>query len=158
MRDKHEFWTEVRVKENCSSFVIALSSQVKIEYRYFYPLFYLSLYRSRSSMPNERKKGTLRWVHTAVFLVILITLHNFSCSVWFKRQCMHDGSVLKYSVFNDRRPVKVFQSVFFTVLIFRFASTGQRISMQTNKRALSGCHYIYGQYNKWTADHGLRTG
>ena len=136
MRDKHEFWTEVRVKENCLSFVIALSSQVKIEYRYFYPLFYLSLYRSRSSMPNERTKGTLRWVHTAVFLVILITLHNFSCSFWFKLQCMHDCSVLKYSVFNDRWPVKVFQSIFFTVLIFRFASTGQRIYNANKQKSL----------------------
>ena len=141
MRDKHEFWTEVRVKENCLSFVIALSSsnsQVKIEVSLrlsiFLPTVLPVVIQKQKLNAEWKKKGTLRWVCTAVFLVILITLHNFSCSFWFKLQCMHecmpnliarrDYTVLKYSVCNnDRRPVKVFQSVFFTgLLIFRFAS------------------------------------
>ena len=48
-----------------------------------------------------------------------------------------DCTVLKYSVFNDRRPVKAFQSVFFTgLLIFRFAFTGQRIYNLNKQKSL----------------------
>ena len=48
-----------------------------------------------------------------------------------------DCTVLKYSDFNDRRPVKVFQSVFFTgLVIFRFAFTGQRIYNVNKQKSL----------------------
>ena len=55
-------------------------------------------------------------------LIILITFHNFSCSFWFKLQCMHACKFnssswlhcIKYSVFNnDRRPVIEFSNLYF---------------------------------------------
>ena len=66
----------------------------------------------------------------------------------------------KYNVFNnDRRPVKVFQSVSFTgLLIFRFACMGQRIIQCKQPKEPSVDAATYGQYKTLTEDHGLRTG
>ena len=70
-----------------------------------------------------------------------------------------DCTVLKYSVFNDRRPVKVFQSVFFTgLLIFRFASTGDRIYNVNKQKSLEWMPlHIRSSLYTVSITRGLRT-
>ena len=70
-----------------------------------------------------------------------------------------DCTVLKYSVFNDKRPVKVFQSVFFTgLLILRFASTGDRISNVNKQKSLEWIPlHIRSSLYTVSITRGLRT-
>ena len=72
---------------------------------------------------------------------------------------MHTNITVKYSVFhNDRRPVKVFQSLFFTgLLIFRFASAGQRVYNVHNQKSLEWMPLctVSIKYGLRTADCGL---
>ena len=101
MRDKHEIWTEVRVKKTAWASYIALSSQVKIEVSLHSSIFLptvLPVIIQKQKLNAEWKKKVL-WARTAVFLVTLIKRHNLSCSFCFKLklQCMHECiSIVSY--------------------------------------------------------------
>ena len=71
---------------------------------------------------------------------------------------MHANVTVSTVSINDRRPVKVFHSLFFTgLLIFRFASAVQRIHNVLNQKRLE-CMPLRTaciKYGLRTADYGL---
>ena len=79
VRDKHGIWTEVRVKENCLSFVhrVEFASEDGSQSP-FIDIFTCGYNEAIAQCRMEEKKGVIRWVRTAVFFVIVITLYNFS--------------------------------------------------------------------------------
>ena len=142
MRDKHEIWTDVRVKENCLSFVHRRelasedgSQSLSLPLSIFLPTV-LPVVIQKQKLNAEWTKKTYVKVstygcifghfnYTSQFFFFLLIQASMHARMHASLIARRDYTVLKYSVCNnDRRPVKVFQSVFFTgLLIFRFAST-----------------------------------
>ena len=147
MRDKHEIRTEVGVKQNCFVHCFEFASEVIITVpvcnRYF------TCYTVAAAQCQWEKKGTLRWVLTAVFLVILITLHN----LMHARMQLQASSYSKYkgslrqapggqSRFSNQYFLRAFLS---SELLLRI----KECTVWTTKRTLSGYLLPLHEFHIW---------
>ena len=102
-------------------------------------------------------------MRTAVFLVILITLHNFTCFFCLSFNACTNACKYhcKYSVFNnDRRRVKVFSiSIFYRPSYLQICFCGSRIYNVHNQKSLEWMplRTVSIKYGLWTVDCGLWT-